>query len=146
MGFKPITRETIDSLMKWYPPDDAQKERHAQVRTAFEPLQGLIRDFAKRETPIEDYAAAFDTVNLHIIPAGYALADHCPQGPDLAAAVRSLRLCRNALNEFLVQQRRHGHLRADELGYEARMLDIAWAHCHAACWQGNGGIALEGKL
>lgn len=141
MPFKPITEETIQALMQWHPPDDETAQRHAQLNAGFDPILGLCYQFGHTVFPADSIGGQFENVSNAVVAAGKALVEHVPQGPDLSAAVRSLRLCRNALNEFLVQIRNGGRVPAD-----SDLVTYAKQYAYEAKWQGNGGIALEGRL
>jgi len=129
----------LDVLFTYHPPTEATAPRYAAVNAAFqEAVRAVTGDWPAetlRTTVAGECAAALRTF-------GQAILDNTPPSADRTAAIRSLRLARNAINEALFGEPPIEGTREEYLDLVSRL--PAQYLCEAK-WQANSAIALEGK-
>ena len=108
--------------------------RYAAIREAEEGCHALIAFFSSRPVVQQD----FMQVNSTLLTFAQVIDANAPDSADKTAAVRCVRLARNALNE---------HVASCLLGFPVHMNMLAEAtrQIVLARWQANSAIACGGK-
>jgi len=78
---------------------------------------------------------AFEPVRQAFLAFATVINETCPESADKTAAIRCVRLARNAVNEWLCQARRRTTSK--------HLLELAHDELMKARWQANASIALE---
>jgi hypothetical protein len=93
-----MTQEQRDAWFSWHPPTEETAPAYAAIREAERMALAGIIGAMNDPGPV---AARFERVNN--VTRGFAVVidQHAPDGDDKAAAIRCVRLMRNAANEAL---------------------------------------------
>jgi len=139
----------LDTLFTYHAPTAEQAPKYLAIRQAETEARdviatihaNLIGHYIEKVTP-----ATYASVNDACKQFARAVCDNCPGSADTSAAVRCIRLARNAMNEVIA-----GHLANEERGdifdvdYLKHILGMAGDELLKARWQASSAIALEGK-
>ena len=117
-----MTRKTAEELFTYRAPDSVTKHRHDAINHAAASLKTIIDAVAFE--PI-----GFDEVNACCTALYSAIEENCPPSPDMSAALRCVRLCRNGLNDFIVNR-------------DMRCIEFAHQQLLSARYNANGGVAI----
>ena len=131
----PIIKANLDHWFTYHPPTDDTGPKYATILAAEQECQALVHRIAGGAiSGVSGFAEVTTTVR--------AFADLCldlvPGSADLSAAIRCIRLARNACNECLALSERNE-------SYSIWLIDIARAEFTKARWQANAAIACEGR-
>lgn len=134
-------KSIYDDLFTWHPPSEAQKEAYGKLQMAFL----AVLEVGKRVVREQEYTqrapqASFDDFTGAC--KGYALLieELCPSSADRTAAIRCLRLARNAMNDILCGARHFPHGISQEpfmVIFETELIKCRY--------QANASIALGGR-
>jgi hypothetical protein len=134
----PISAEQLDAWFTYHPPTEEQKPKYAALRVAF--AEASLPGVALLN---EGTLATHDEVNRRSRALVETIDALVPESADRTAAIRCVRLARNAFNEAIVQARGEDGAQAwlvhDLVTEGNRQLRLAR-------WQANSAIALEGKV
>ncbi len=123
----------------YHQPTDETAPKYAAIRAAEDRCHEAIRLVEWEIGP--DSAQCHKVINEDFERFAVAIAERCPPGDDMNAALRCVRLARNAMNEGIAQGNnpRHPHMNGSFLLIEAqRQLTLAR-------WQANSAIACGGR-
>lgn len=100
---EPMTRaEQLEVWFTYHPPTEETKPKYAAIKEAYGQMYAAFRagvvaaEGAGKATP-----ADFERVTTRAREFAEAIDTHCPKCADATAAVRCLRLARNAMNDTL---------------------------------------------
>lgn len=129
----PLTPEQLENWFTYHPPTDEQKARYAAIKKAYDVVHDRLVVLSVGYTgPV--VKLTYDTVNAECRALVEAIDANAPDSADKTAAIRCVRLVRNAINEGLS----HGdHTRF--------LLELAHADLIRAKWQANSAIACGGR-
>lgn len=134
-----LTTDQLDNWFTYHPPTDEQKPKYAAIRDA----ELRCRDLEKHGTVTHDRVNATLRDFVGVIDA------HAPDSADKTAAIRCVRIARNALNEALVLCDIVANAAAPSLRGQAAVIDVlldeAGRQLCLARWQANSAIACGGK-
>ena len=130
----------INHLFTYHPPSPEQVVVYDRIKAGFRTISETIDHIARGTPPvgvppIPDYGPMYQEINASCRAAAELMVEHCPPSADLSAAIRCLRLVRNACNEFVVSRSRQQP--------DVALLAIARAELFKARWQANSSIALH---
>lgn len=135
-----LSPEQIEHLFTYHPPTPEQVTKYETIKAAVAEVNEVI-DTLRRLVPglkadenASDYLKCYQAINASTKALVAVLCELCPPSADLAAAVRCVRLVRNACNEQVVWVAR---------GSVPGFLVIARHELIKARWQANSAIALE---
>ena len=158
----PLTTETLDLWFVGHPPTDETRPLYAAIRDAEHALHTEVfnavyvaggRVIASYGTDLDALheaartvtaAELFDRVNASARAFAIAIDASAPESADKTAAIRCVRLARNAANEAVVAAC------AEQAGMPVRvwasaqsLLNVAHAEIVKARWQANSAIAIS---
>ena len=123
----PLSTETLDNWFTYHPPTDETRPKYAALTKA----QQAVRTFEDRPTPTHDEINSCLRQFVELIDVS------APDSADKTAAVRCVRIARNALNEAVV------------IGWTSddgeALRELAANELLKARWQANSAIACGGK-
>lgn len=118
----------LDAWFTYHPPTDDQAPKYAAISGARAEASAIILSEGSGRA-----APNYEKVNACLRRFAEVILDNAPASADTTAAVRCVRLARNAANALL-REPGNGQLQASAL-----------QNLYAAQWQANAAIALEGK-
>lgn len=141
-----MTREQLDNWFTYHPPTEDVAPKYAVIRKAEQEVHSLLGEFRLRahhrntgQSAQGFDAADCDRVNAVTRAFAETIDAHAPESADKSAAIRCVRLARNAANEWVMANASPGFpLYVDNLV-------IAQEEAVKARWQANGAIACGGK-
>lgn len=144
----PLTTETLDLWFTYHPPTEETRRLYAAIRDAEEVMHTtmlyVVGTARRHEGAMGDVLGLlFGQVNAAARAFAVAIDTAAPESADKTAALRCVRLARNAANEAIVSAR------AEQSGSPVRvwassqtLLNIAHAEIVKARWQANSAIAI----
>ena len=131
-----MTPEQLDNWFTYHPPTEETKPKYAAIRAAEAVASQCSVALLNGGT-----LATHDEVNARFRSFAEAIDANCPDSADKSAAIRCVRLARNALNEAIVVASKLG---ADEFTVLALARE-AESELRRARWQASSAIACGGK-
>lgn len=132
---------SLDELFTYHPPDEEQREKYHKLLLAFtavlEAGKAAMKEAATPDAPAEELAKGF-TASCK----AYAelINEFCPPSADRTAAIRCLRLARNAVNDVLFGMKQFPH------GLSQFPFHVIFETELIRCrYQSNASIALAGR-
>lgn len=126
-----MTPDQLDNWFRYHPPTDETKPKYMAIRAAehgaAQDINDAVGNFAGAE--------AFNRINATCKAFAVVIDTEAPDSADKSAAIRCVRLARNAANEAVIAEAEH---RNDCLVICAQELT-------KARWQANSAIACGGK-
>lgn len=136
MPTTPYTDAQLDNWFTYHAPTEETAPKYAAIRAAADGLSAAavksMRGMALGG-PL-DYTSCTDAARNFVRVIG----ENCPDSADKTAAVRCVRLARNAFNEAVSDE--NLSMRATE-----RLADLMAVQIYAARWQACSAIACDGK-
>lgn len=130
-GDRMLTTEQLDNWFTYHPPTDETRPKYAAILDAQRAAALAFHNAPGKA----DRSAAFFDVNATTRFFVEVIDANAPDSADKTAAIRCVRLARNAINEALVS-----------FDTEHRLLfDVAIAELLKARWQANSAIACGGR-
>ena len=124
--------DPIDHLFTYHAPTDEQKPKYAAIRDAesacLQVLKALI-DGSDARFNVSSHDA-YKEVNFSTKEFYKIVLEVCPESADTSAALRCIRLARNAINEYVTNR-------------DGEIAKIARAQLLQARWQACSAIALS---
>lgn len=122
----------LDHLFTYHPPTEEKAPLYKRLSADFQEAQDVLEGIAPvRKHPQEVFAE----VNEALKTFAASILEVCPPSADRSAAIRCVRLARNAANAHL-------HAGPNATGRE---IEIAHQQLLMARWQSAAAIALDGK-
>jgi hypothetical protein len=143
MNSKPqFTTEQIDLMFEYHTPTDETRPKYAAIREAHDRVTPEVeRAFYLYDSEQLVSLACAERISDVLRRFAQAINEHAPDGADKAAAIRCVRLARNAYNEALFGFAEFGLGRVPLL--RGPLVDQARQNLLAAKWQANAAIALH---
>lgn len=139
-----IDPKTLDAWFTYHAPTEATAPKYAAIRDGEKACRVAIVDVLHNYTmrPPDAYAA----INAATRTFADVINEQAPDSADKTAAIRCLRLARNAANEVIALRAEHGLKMAASLVAMVDSFDgYAMEQILAARWQANAAVALDGK-
>jgi hypothetical protein len=124
--------ETLDNWFTYHPPTEETGPKYDALRHAEDVACAAI-------------GTSHDTINAACRAFVEEIYRLCPPGADASAAVRCVRIARNAANEALVTGRLEQEGKPTGRISCSQLQDIAIVELRKARWQANSAIACGGK-
>lgn len=129
----PLSAEQLDNWFRYHPPTDVTAPkyraiREAEIRCAMD-IDDAIADVGER-------SLRFDRVNTATRALAAVIDGHAPDSADKSAAIRCVRLARNAANEAIAidcagEHRDHEAIKALMQLVRVELLKARWQACTA---------------
>lgn len=127
-----MTQEQLDNWFTYHPPTDETAPKYAAIRKAEEACRfGLTMGIGLTDEPAH---VRYDHINSACRAFAVAIDEHAPDSADKTAAIRCVRLARNAANEAVTDVAGAGRLQA-----------VALTEIQKARWQANSAVACGGR-
>jgi hypothetical protein len=123
-----LTTAEIEHMFTYHPPSTEQQAKYAAISAAVAHGSALINSLQWCTKPVK--TEAFARINDITKAIATTMCEHCPPSADLSAAIRCVRLVRNACNAYARTP-------------EAAFLITATQELIKAKWQANSAIALH---
>lgn len=134
----PSSQEQLDNWFTYHPPTGDQASIYAEIRAAeAQAAQVIVVILNDGDSALANH----DNVNAGCRHFAEQIDIFCPDSADKSAAIRCVRLARNALNDALVLKNRAESVTADVVA----LCRGAEEQLRAARWQANSAIACGGK-
>jgi len=130
-----FTKEQLDNWFTYHAPTEKTAPKYAAIREAEESAHIILRDL--RANPDNAAGWSYADINRTCRKFAEVIDANCPDSADKSAAIRCVRLARNALNEYLTATKA-------PIDVEG-VLNIATDQARMARWQANSAIACGGK-
>ena len=130
---KPTRAEVLDNWFTYHPPTDETRPKYAATSEAFKTACTVFQLTKTDEVP--SYEAVTNAARRFV----EAIDEHCPPSADATAAVRCVRLARNAKNDALLK--RGGKVYDPDMDFQA----LAMTQLTLARYQANSAIACGGR-
>ncbi len=131
----------FDELFTYHPPTEEQAPKYQQLQLGFLAVLEAGKVVLKGQRGDERAPQAdFEAFTRSVRAYAELIAELCPSSADRTAAIRCLRLARNAMNDVLCGNRNHPHgLDPDPFSaiFEQELIK--------ARYQANASIALNGR-
>jgi hypothetical protein len=129
----PLTAEQLDNWFTYHAPTEETTPRYAAIREA---EAACVHGFNHVNACVDE-PAGVGYGNINACARAYAIAidTNAPDSADKTAAIRCVRIARNAANEAVTKAG----------GERARLFAIANTELQKARWQANSAIACGGK-
>lgn len=138
----PMTPEQLDNWFTYHPPTDETGPKYAAIRESEMRCHKAFAKILNPKTvdPPRDAPLAEDCETVNRVTRNFAevIDAFAPDSADKSAAIRCVRLARNAMNEWIMSQVVGFPLHIDSAGEATRQLVMAR-------WQGNSAVACGGK-
>lgn len=134
-----LTTEQIDNWFTYHAPTEEQAPKYADIRRAEKVFRDvlLFSVVPRRGEPVFCFSAITDASRDLV----QTIDRHTPDCADKTAAIRCVRLARNAANEFVATMNGDGIL--EEIAN--MLLQVAMEEALKARWQACGAIACGGR-
>lgn len=132
----PMTPEQIDNWFTDHPPTDETAPKYAAIREAESTCHEVL--ITELEGPVR--GASHDAINAACKAFAVAIDERAPDCADKSAAIRCVRVARNAANEAVAVM-----LASGGSGFDVEIERQARDNLRAARWQANSAIACGGK-
>jgi hypothetical protein len=134
-----LTTEQLDNWFTYHPPTEEQAPKYAHIRNIEEVFRKtlLFNAIPAAKTPL----AAYSMINDAARNLAYAIDANAPDCADKDAAIRCVRIARNAANEAIATMNGDGVM--EEMINAC--IQVAIENAMAARWQANSAIACGGK-
>jgi hypothetical protein len=130
-----LTPRQLDNWFTYHQPTEATAPKYAAIRSA---EVVVVQAFEAAWTgPCEP--KAFSLINDATRMFAEVIDANCPDGEDMNAAIRHVRLARNAANEAMQLL-----IASGGSGFDKAIEAQALAYLRAARWQANTAIACDG--
>lgn len=126
-----MTPEQAETWFTYHAPTDETAPKYGAIREAEQAAAAAVRLGTDPNCP-EPTHVCYGNVNAACRAFAVVIDAHCPDGYDKDAAIRAVRLARNAANEAIA------------IGDPGRLCAIALTKLQEARWQANGAIACGG--
>lgn len=140
----PLSKEQLDNHFLPPPPNEETAPKYAAIRAAEFECHKAFAVIRARAYPLSDPSTApltpadCDEVNCLTRAFAVAIDTNAPDSADKSAAIRCVRLARNAMNEYIM---------ANAIGFPLHIAsdDEARRQLVMARWQANSATACGGK-
>ncbi len=134
----------IKCMFCYVPPDEFTAVKHAAINEAVDAMEEALKpaEVAYGAQP-EDFAPQYEALNCAAENLVTVIVAQCPPSADRSAAIRCVRLSRNAFNKVLSHYQGGGSA-TDMLASVAE--DVMYQELLKAQFQANAAIALKGEF
>jgi hypothetical protein len=132
----PLSAAQLDAYFTYHAPTEEQKPKYANITSARDACATKLAGAFVSYQSTGKNATYFDVVNKATREFAEVIDANAPVSADTTAAIRCVRLARNAANQALTEP-------VNSLVVFAAIVD---AELFKAQWQANSAIALEGKV
>lgn len=128
-----LLSDQLDNWFGYHAPTDETAPKYAAIRAAEE---SCVHGFNHVNACIDEPATVgYDNINACARAYAVAIDMHAPDSADKTAAIRCIRIARNAANEAVTKAG----------GERGRLFAIANTELQKARWQACSAIACDGK-
>lgn len=138
----PLSPAQLDHWFTYHPPTDETSPKYEAITAAQRQASWLAIEIAV--PPYACNAGTHDTVNRLLRDFVEVIDANAPDSADKTAAIRCVRIARNALNEF-VAMKIAGQGPTPTPMPSQELIRLATDELIKARWQANSAIALGGK-
>ena len=135
----PLTPDQLDNWFAYHAPTDETAPKYAAIREAEARCHAFFRELRDTLTN-EGKLAPADCTVVNALTRTFAevIDANAPDSADKAAAIRCVRIARNAMNEVIMRS-------VGGASYEDGAFTVVHGEVTKARWQASGAIACGGK-
>ena len=134
-----LSTEQLDNWFSYHAPNEETAPKYAAIRAAETDVHALLRSLRDEMSAGGRLAPSdCELVNAGTRVLAVVIDAHAPDSADKTAAIRCLRIARNATNEIIMRS-------FGGASYEEGAFTVAHGEVTKARWQANSAIACGGK-